>query len=110
MKVCGSAKTLHMSRVQTNILFIIIGDLYIFQSISHSDIFSFNEQAMILKTIGQCYIKHIMISLIKTMISVLIVSTYIITRTTARPIVLTVILTIMSDLTFTTVVILYTCI
>ena len=57
--------------------------------------------------IGQSDAKHIMISLIKTIASVLKVSIYIITSITAHLIRLAAILVIISVLTFKTVVILY---
>jgi len=59
-----------------------------------------------LKIIGRCNIKHIMILLIKTM-SGLNVSTYIVTSITARPVGLAVILAIMSVSTFITADTLY---
>jgi len=51
--------------------------------ISSSDFVGINELTLILKIIGQCDVKHIMTLPIKTITSVLKVSTYIIT---VRPI------------------------
>ena len=62
------------------------------------------ELTLILKIIGQCNVKHILTSPIKTFTSVLKISTYIIT---ARTVGLAAILAIMSVLAFRTDVILY---
>jgi hypothetical protein len=65
------------------------------------------ELTRIMKIIGQCDIKHVLTSLIKTTTPVLKISTYIITSITACPVELAVILAIMSVSTFKTAVILY---
>jgi hypothetical protein len=57
--------------------------------------------------IGQSDVNHIMTSLIKTIMPVLKISTYFITRITACPVRLAAILAIMSVSTFKTAVILY---
>jgi hypothetical protein len=65
------------------------------------------ELTLILKIIGQCDVKHILMSLIKTITSVLKISAYIITSITLRPIGLVAILVIMSFSSFKTAIILY---
>jgi hypothetical protein len=91
--------------------FFFICNFYIFPLISLSDNVSMmnwpwysDELTMILKFIGHCAIKHIMMIPIKTITSVLKVSIYIII---AHPIRLSVKLVIMSVSTFKTAVILY---
>jgi hypothetical protein len=65
------------------------------------------ELTLILKIISQCAFKHILTSLIKTIMPVLKILTYIITSITARPVRLAEILAVMSVSTFKTAVILY---
>jgi len=65
------------------------------------------ELTLILKIISQCDVKHIFMSLIKTITPVMKISTYIITCITARPVGLAVILVIMSVSTFKTAIILH---
>ena len=65
------------------------------------------ELTLILKIIGQCDVKHILTSQIKTIMPILKISTYIITSITARPVRLASILAIMSVSTFKADVILY---
>jgi hypothetical protein len=75
-------------------------------TLNHKNITSVSNahvQELILKIIGQCDIKHILTLLIKTIMSVLKISTYIITSVVR----LAAILAIMSVSTFKTAVILY---
>jgi ABC-type polysaccharide/polyol phosphate transport system ATPase subunit len=72
-----------------------------------SDIVSMNELTLILKIISQCDIKCILTFPIKTIATVLKVSTYIITSITACPIGLAARLAIMSVSTSITAIILY---
>jgi hypothetical protein len=65
------------------------------------------ELTLILKIISQCDIKHILMSLIKTIMSDLKILTYIITSFTACPVRLAAILAIMSVSTLKTAIILY---
>ena len=65
------------------------------------------DLTLILKIIGQCDVKHILMSQINTITPVLKISTYIITSIIAHPVGLAVILVIMSVLTFKAAVILY---
>jgi hypothetical protein len=62
-----------------NFIEYFIGYLDNFLLISHSDIVSIYKLNLMLKIIGQCDFKHIMMIPMKTMASVLKVSTYIIT-------------------------------
>jgi hypothetical protein len=91
-------------RVFGHISFDLTKCLDTFPLISPSDIVSINRLTLILKTISQCDVKHIMMLQIKTIMWVLEVSTYIIISIIARPIILTVILVIMSVSTFKTAV------
>ena len=85
-------------------MFIFIGTLDIFPLISMSDVVSLKELTVILRNIGQCDVNSIMTSSIKTITSVLNVSTYIIISITIG---CTEILAIMSVSTFKTAVILH---
>jgi hypothetical protein len=60
------------------------------------------ELTLILKIIGQCDVKHILTSQIKTIMPILKISTYIITSITGRPVRLSSILAIMFVSTFKT--------
>ena len=72
-----------------------------------SDIFSINEKILILKIISQCVVKYIIMSLMKSITSILKVLKYIVTSITAFPTGLAVMLVIIAVMTFKTVVILY---
>ena len=88
-------------------IFFIKGNLDIFLWISLGDIANTNKLTLILKFIGQCDVKHIMMKPIKTIPSVLKVSTDIITSIADHPNGLDEILVIMFVLIFKTDVILY---
>ena len=83
--------------------FVFIGNLDIFPLISPCDIVSINR----LLWYWKCYVKYIIMLLIKTIPSVSQISSYIITSITAHPISLTAILFIMSISTFKSAVTLY---
>ena len=86
--------------------YLLVLNLDIFLLISSKDIVSINGETLIPEKNGQCNVKHIMMLAIKTT-SVLKISTYIITSTTAHPIRLNVILGIMSVPTFTSCLLFY---
>jgi len=89
------------------VVILYLSVIHTFFLCSHRAIFSdINGMTMILKIIGQCDVKHIMTLLIKTITSVLKVSTHIITSLLACPVRLAAILAIMSVSTFKTAVIL----
>ena len=95
---------LSLSISNSYLVLLFIGSFLIFSLILPSEIVTKNELTLILVIIGQGDVKHILMLQIKTITSVLKVSTHIITASSIR---LAAILAIMSVLTFIIAISLY---